>query len=259
VKGWLTDAIDQIALSEYLAKSAISCGQRFGLIAVDNAMEFMLIAYVEVYKRLVGGHRPGGIPKRDWQNKKRNFEDLLSYVCSLEPNLTKHEDDINRYHNLRNGLYHSGNPTTVSPTRVMKYAKLGREVLLILFSIGFARNEWEEHVGNVGLALVSPDISPRIRREVSFELEDDLVRYSTEGQPSAKQAICLALQGHGVLTGGYPDRDVLLKSVALSGYPLTRPVLTARLSDLRREGWIRKNALQLTAKGLRELQKDYLV
>lgn len=259
MRSWLIDAIDQIALGEYLARSSISCGQRFGLIAVDNAIEFMLIAYVEVYTRLVGGHKSGGISKRDWQNIKRNFEDLLSHVCNLEPNLKKHEDHINRYHNLRNGLYHSGNPTTVSPSRVVKYAKLGREVLSILFSIGFAQNEWEEHVGIVGAALVSSDICPRIRRAVSFELENDLVRYSTEGQPSAKEAICLSLQGYGVLTGGSPDRDALLRSVTLSGYPITQPVLTSRLSDLRRERWIRKRNLQLTAKGLREIRKKYLV
>ena len=64
MKSWLIDAIDQIALGEYLAESSISCGQRFGLIAVDNSIEFMLIAYVEVFKQIVGGHKRGGINKK---------------------------------------------------------------------------------------------------------------------------------------------------------------------------------------------------
>jgi hypothetical protein len=259
VKTWLLDAIDQIALGEYLASSPLSCGTRFGLIAVDNSVEFMLIAYVEAFKQLVGGHKAGGISKNEWRQIKRNFEDLLAKVCSLEPNLGQHQHDINRFHVLRNGLYHSGAPTTVSRSRVLEYSGLARDVLDILFSISFTEAEWDAYVSKVGETLVSGKSAANIRRSVSFELADDIVRFSTSDQPSAAKSVALSLYGFGVLVGKQPESQDLLRSVALSGYPMTRKVLSARVSDLRREGWIRKDRFQITAKGLRNLQKEYIL
>jgi len=114
MKDWLTEIVDQMALGEVLAESSLSCGQRFGLIAVDNAVEFMLIAYVEVHRQLVGGHKAGGISKRDWDDTKRQFPKLLSFVAAQEPNLQPLEAEISRYHDFRNGLYHTGTPVTTS-------------------------------------------------------------------------------------------------------------------------------------------------
>lgn len=259
MKGWLRDAIDQIALAEFLAGSSVSCGQRFGLIAVDNSVEFMLIAYVEVDKQIVGGHKPGGITKANWEQTKRGFEDLLSFVCSIEPNLTPLEKEIIRYHNLRNGVYHTGNPMTVSPSRVRKYSDLSREVLAILFSISFDEKEWDVLVSEVGSGLISSDQSPQIKRSVSYEKEETAIRYSTDRQPTAREAVLLASHGFMVLNGHPPERDQLKKSIALSGYPITSEVLSARVSDLRKNEQIRKSSLQVTAKGLKELQKTYLL
>jgi len=259
VRAWLRDPIDQIAIGEFLARSKISCGQRFALIAVDNSIEFMLIAYVEAYRQLVGGHKPGGIPKNEWRKIKGGFESLLSKICGLEPDLSQYEDEINRYHNLRNALYHSGSPTTVSSSRVMKYSKIARDVLSILFSIRFDKKEWEDYLSRIGCSLCSPASSPEIRRSVSYEQVNDLVRFSTDSQVSAKEAISLALHGFAILTGATPHRDSLLKSVAMSGYPITSKVLAARLSDLRKQRLIRKKHLQLTAKGLKVLQKKFIL
>ena len=259
MKSWLLDAIEQVALGEYLASSTLSCGTRFGLIAVDNSIEFMLIAYVEAFRQLVGGHKQGGIPKKRWVKVKRNFEDLLAEVCSLETKLGQHQDEINRFHGLRNDLYHSGTPTTVSPSRVLEYSELARDALDILFSISFTDAEWAAHVSKVGESLVSGKSAAKVRRSVSFELVNDIVRFSTSDQPPAAKSVALSVYGFGVLVGKQPERQDLLRSVAMSGYPLTKNVLSARVSDLRKEGWIRKDRLQITAKGLRNLQKEFLL
>jgi len=259
VRNWLQEVIDQIALGEFLASTSLSCGTRFGLIAIDNSIEFMLIAYVELDRQLVGGHKQGGIPKNDWARIKGGFEDLLDTVCGLEPNLRPHEAEINRFHKLRNGLYHSGTPTTVSASRVERYASLARDVLNILFSISFSSAEWQDHVARLTETLVSTSFSPKIRRSVSFDLVNDIVRFSTSDRPSAAKSIALAIYGYGVLVGTPPDREDLIRSVALSGYPMTREILSARISDLRKDGLIRKDRLQITAKGLRALQKEFLL
>jgi len=259
VKAWLFDATEQIVLGHYLASSRLSCGTRFGLIAVDNSIEFMLIAYVQVFRRLVGGHRPGGIPQNTWRQIKRNFEDLLAKVCSLEPNLAQHQDDINRFHDLRNGLYHSGIPTTVARSRVLEYSEIARGALDILFSISFTDAEWDAHVSKVGESLLSGKSAAKIRRSVSFELVNDIVRFSTPDTPSAAKSVALSIYGFGVLVGQQPEREELLRSVAISGYPMAKHVLNARISDLRKEGWIRKDRLQITGKGLTNLQKHFLL
>ena len=78
MKAWLEDIIDQIALGELLAASSLSCGTRFGLIAVDNAVECMLILYIESHKQMVGGYKAGGIKKPAWEKKllKRLVKEL---------------------------------------------------------------------------------------------------------------------------------------------------------------------------------------
>lgn len=107
MRSWLIEIIDQIALGEYLAQSDLSCGKRFGLIAIDNAVEFMLVAHVEINKRLIGSKQGRGIPKKDWEETKRNFPPLLAKLVELEPNLAPLEDEINRFHDFRNRLYHT--------------------------------------------------------------------------------------------------------------------------------------------------------
>ena len=71
MEDWLFEVIDQIALGQFLATTKLSCGQWFGLIAVDNAIEFMLIYYVEGYKQIVGKPPPLGITQKEWKEKKR--------------------------------------------------------------------------------------------------------------------------------------------------------------------------------------------
>ena len=259
MRQWLTEAIDQIALGEILAESSLGCGRRFGLIAVDNSIEFMLVAYIEVFRRLVGGQKPGGIKTKEWEKKKRYFADLLSIIVSKEPRLSQHEDEINRYHDLRNDLYHTGRPRTVAKFKVFSCAKLAREVLAILFSISYDEGEWNEVLDKTHAALGGISDSAPPRRSVNYEQADNGTRYLTQANPTAKEAISLVLYGFALQYGREPSRGELIESLALSGYPVARQVLNSRLYELRRDKLVRKASLSLTARGRSELAKQYIL
>jgi len=259
MKDWLLEGIDQIALGEVLAGSTISCGQRFGLIAVDNAVEFMLISYVEVHRQLVGGHKAGGITKKDWAETKDKFPKLLSLVVNLEPKLAALEAEIGRYHDFRNGLYHTGAPTTTSPQRVRKYSNLALKVLDTLFSIKLSATEWSDTLAAISTALSGGKTQPSVRREVAFEEANGIVKFNCGDTPNAKNAIALALHGFSFLKATPPDRKQLAKAMAMSGHPLSPSVIKARITDLRNSGWIQKNELIVTAKGRKQLRKSYIL
>lgn len=259
MKTWLAEIIDQIALGEFLANSKVSCGQRFGLIAVNNAVEFMLTAYVEVYKQLVGGHKPGGITKKDWDETKKHFPKLLSYVATLDPNLQPLVAEIIRYHEFRNSLYHSGTPVTTTSSRVAKYSKLAQEILAILFAIKLAPKEWDSILSIVESSLSSESPSHSVKRQVTYEKVDDLVKFTTSASPTALEAVAICLHGCSILTGAAPSRPCLVQSLARSGHPLSINVLNARLFDLKRNGWLQKKDLTLSAKGRKELGEKYLL
>ena len=259
MKEWLVEIIDQIALGEFLAGSNLSCGQRFGLIAVDNAVEFMMIAYVEIYRQLVGGHKPGGIPKRDWEQTKSSFPLLLQAVVALEPNLKPVEADISRYHDMRNDLYHSGTPLTTSATRVRKYVEIAKDVLQKLFAIKISSDEWDAILTAVAETLGGKDQVSGVRRQVTYELVEGLVKFSTTVSPPALEAIALCLQGFSILTSVSPSRPSLVQSLGRSGHPLAPDVVKARIHDMKKSSWLQKDDLVLSAKGRKELAKKYLI
>lgn len=259
MKSWLEEMIDQMALGEFLAHSKLSCGQRFGLIAVDNAVEFMLIAYVETYKQLVGGQKTGGITKKDWDDTKKFFPTLLSYIAKLEPNLEPHEKDIIRYHKFRNSLYHSGIPVTTTPGRVSKYSKVAQDVLRILFAITMTQKEWDAVLSQVGSSLSSESTSLSVKREVTYEIVDSLVKFKTSALSTALEDVAICLYGYSILIGTPPTRPSLVQSLSRSGHPLSADVVNARISDLKKKGWLQKGSLVLSTKGRKELSKNYLL
>jgi hypothetical protein len=259
MKDWLIEAIDQIALGEVLADSSVSCGQRFGLIAIDNAIEFMLIAYIELDRQLVGGHKPGGISKKDWDKTKRAFPTLLTFVSNLQPILGAREAEILRYHGFRSDLYHSGMPTTTSSERVHKYGSVARQVLEALFSLPITATEWTSKIQAVAKSLTKSDVADTFRRDVSFEEADDVIRFTCGEAPKAKFAVALAIHGFFKLKASPPDRKQLARILALSGQSLSNSIINARITDLRNSGWIQKKQLLLTGRARKQLEGQFIL
>lgn len=260
MKDWLVEIIDQIAIGEFLANSSLSCGQRFGLIAIDNAIEFMLIAYVEIHKQLVGGHKTGGVTKKDWDETKKHFPKLLNHVALQEANLQPMESEINRYHDFRNTLYHSGAPVTTASDRVNKYAKIAKEVMVVLFGIRISENEWNEVLNRIARMVSNSDISKTIKLQVTFEILDGgVIKFITNANPKATEVIGLCLYGYSSHSASKASKSLLIQSLSRSGYPLNQKVLNARLADLRNEGWLQNNQLILSGKGRKELAKKFIL
>jgi hypothetical protein len=219
----------------------------------------MMVCYVEVHRALVGKPAPLGVKKLAWREMKGSFHQLFGFVADREPGLRQHETDIKGFHEMRNGLYHSGLPLTVPRAEVLEAASLARDVQRILFGISYQADEWSEIVGKVGLAIAGDRASPTHRRSVSFELAEGLVRFSTEVDPSVKDAIGLVLHGHGILTGTQVSIEALAPSLRLNGIMAESKIINTRLAEMRRKGLVSKTRLDLTPTGLKDLKKRFIM
>lgn len=257
MKEWLSDAIEQIVLGDILANSNISFGRRFALIAIDNSVEYALICYVEVYKRLVGGHIAGGIPKNDWEKKKNHFDDLLTCVVSIEPKLATHKDDISRFHGIRNDLYHTGTPLTVNESTVASYSRIAKEALNILFSLNFDDNEWINYTGKVKDIFSNRTDTIATKDIVVFERMNGVIKYTTTLVPKTPTAILLIIHGYSLLEGREPSQDELVTSLKLSGISTSRAVSASRVAEMRAKGLIHSGKLALKEKGRKALSDKY--
>jgi hypothetical protein len=256
MKPWLKDVPDQLGLALLLSKGRISCGERIGLIVVDNAVEYMLVAYVESHRRIVGGGK--SISRRDWTEKKRNFEPLLEFVISQCSALSHYRDDILNFHELRNSVYHTGQPVSVKEEKVRDYAKLARDVFNILFGQNLTAELLEQTSLGIQAALArEPKVEPEPR--MAFEKADGRVHLKTNVHISNPDAICLVLYGFGREHERAPSSDELLCSLSGSGFTLTKDILSSRLYELRRKGRVSKNDFSLTSPGRKYVVETFRI
>lgn len=253
MKAWLRDIPDQLALALVVARSGISCGERIALIVVDNAVEYMLVAFIESHRRLVRK----AISKKDWDEKKRHFEPLLDFIVAHCPTLASHRDDILNFHELRNSLYHTGQPVSVNKQKVEDYLALARQTFEKLFGVSFKDNDVEQTASRIHTALLR-----ETRREtsatVTLKKENGFVRFETGAKPTNSDAICLVLYGFGREFLRPPSFNEVLESLRASGFSLTQKILSSRLYELRKKGWVRQDELALTSSGRKHLVKHYL-
>lgn len=250
---WIEDILDQLSTAHLLAHADISCGERLALIVVDNAVEYMCKTYIEVHKRLVTRI----ISRKDWEEKKKVFADMLDFVAGQEPSLQPHLNTINGFHGVRNNLYHGGQPATVKPATVDAYDKVARIALGILLGVTEDESSRDERISRIHRALLG-EAKKEIKAGVTFESVNNAIRFTTVGNITASDAILLVLHGFSQQKGNIPTREQLEESLSLSGHSLDRRVLNARLSDLRRSKLVRKKELALTAAGRNQLHQKYL-
>lgn len=246
MKPWLQDVPEQLALALLLAKGSIGCGERIGLIVADNAVEYMMVAYVESHRRLVG---PGkAITRKEWNEKKRYFESLVDFVSADCAGLTDQKNDILNFHELRNSLYHTGQPVSVKGRRVREYADLAKSVFNILFTQNLTLGQLD-HIASQNQAALAPAVSANASSPVVFEKVDSSVRLKTGVSSSTPDAICLLLYGFTRETSRTPSFRELKDSLARSGLMLGQQVLSSRLYELRKRGFVSSKDLSLTVRG----------
>jgi hypothetical protein len=254
---WLADAIEQICLGDLLAETKEGFGRRFAMIAIDNSIEYALISYVEVFKRLVGGHIPGGIEQKAWIEKRRYFEQMLDYVASKEPGLSKYVDNIKRFHRMRDDLYHSGTPLTVNESTVKEYSEIAKRVLELLFSINYGDNEWRGKLDQVRRLIVGDTKAVENKDVITFERAAGVVKYSTSLTIKTPSAIRFILHGYALVEGREPTSDEVERSLRLSGNTASKEVIASRIAEMRAKGLIYSGRFSLKEKGRKDLREKY--
>ena len=254
MKPWIEDILDQLNTAHILAHAGISCGERLAMIIVDNAVEYMCKTYVEVHRRRLV---PKVIKRKDLNTIKENFSELLEFVANQEPRLQPHVSDINSYHSVRNGLYHGGQPITVKVPTVDDYSRIATTVLEVLIGVTENQQDRDRRITVIHTALLG-EAKKEIKAGVEFESVNDAVRFSTKVNVPLRDAICLVLLGFAKEVGSPPTLEQLESSLALSAYTPTRQTISSRLSELRKEGFVRKDHNALTDRGSKNLLNKYL-
>lgn len=257
---WLKEIIDQMVLGELPASTSISCGTRFALIAMDNAMEYMLIAYITLVRQVIGGQGPEHITLKEWNEISRAFDRLLGRVVKLCPELADEQAEILRKHSLRNDLYHSGLPITVNPSHVRHYLDTGKTALRKLFAITLTDEEWAARVASLGRALESGKPPAPAALSVIYEsIDDGSICFTTPGTPTHHQAIGIVLTGLAKRGNISPDYATVLTSLQRSGLALSYHAFTSRIAEMRRKGWLQKERLALSAQARKDLAKHFQI
>jgi hypothetical protein len=252
VRDWLEDIFDQLSLAELLGRSQPGVGQRLGLIIVDNGVEYMLVAYIEVFKGLSGRRAPKG-----WEDIKRSFRKLLDCVATHEAKLAPLSDEIMRYHNFRNELYHTGTPKTTTTERVLHYRDLARTVLASLFNTQLTEEDWGTRLDSIRDRIVETT-REQVKAGVTFSVRPDAVSFKTHATLTSAQAICLALDGFSKEFARDPSRDEIARCMSVSGQGLGYTSVSSRLAELRRQGLVAKGKLALTTKGRKRIRAKFI-
>ena len=81
MSGWKDDVVEQLAISQFLLQSKAETAERLSMIIVDNAVEYLLKAYVEVEINGVGSGAGKVVRRQDWENNIRpSFDKLLDLI-----------------------------------------------------------------------------------------------------------------------------------------------------------------------------------
>lgn len=102
------------------------------MISVDNAVELAVKTYLELPERAYGSKGPS---RRDLEAAIESFPSLLDLLNQRAGARLTGVDpgDVERYHRLRNQLYHSGNGITVERARVEAYFQIALTLFENLF------------------------------------------------------------------------------------------------------------------------------
>lgn len=93
--------------------------RRLSMISIDNALELAVKTYISRNLRVLN------IKRKDYDNIKRDFSKLLSFILKIAPLKINEQElsSIEHYHELRNNLYHEGIGMSVNKEIVKSYSE----------------------------------------------------------------------------------------------------------------------------------------
>lgn len=252
---WLDDLVEQIATSMVLTECGTETGKRLAFIIVDNAVEFLMKAFVESEARIVGHGKP--ISKKDWENKKHYFEQVLDVVYG-HFTITASRTDILAYHDVRNDLYHQGKPLSANSTAISSYTTLLKIMLKDLHGFDMKSDDWIKRALLVSKKIAHEETISS-KKVIKYVNQNGLLRFETDLDLKDTLAICHAIYEYSIHNGREPNIDDIELILAMSGHPLERNVIQKRISHLRNNGKLIKTKRMLTSNAVRELKKSFAI
>ena len=253
IKIWLKEIMEQVAVAKILNESGIDSGSRLALIVVDNSVEFALKFYVE-NNELTTKHV---LTKDQLQKIETSFPTVLDAVIGYAK-IDIDKGDFISYHNTRNDLYHRGKPVTVMPKYVDDYIEKAKDIFKKLFNFELKQMEWDKIINDIRKSFLEKK-KIQIKETVEFEKVDSLIRMKTYAKIKNTESIMLIIFG---FLGNYarpPTSEELKKSLMISGQTIPDNILGARITELRRSGYIERDRLLLKGKAQNKLRKRFLI
>lgn len=133
IKPWTTGPKELLDHAKVHLQEDSDFDRRIALISADNAVELMMIAYIEQPKRYSGVQ----ISRRRIDDAKSSFPSLLDAMEEFASDRLDGIDlsEIEWYHRLRNQLYHGGVGLTVETQKVQVYLQLAINLFDSLFGL----------------------------------------------------------------------------------------------------------------------------
>ncbi len=251
---WLDDLLEQIAAAIALADSGTETGKRLSFIIVDNAVEFLMKAYVESESQLVGFGKK--ISKPDWENKKKYFEQVLDVVFS-NFTITASKIDILSYHDVRNKLYHEGKPLSVSPKIIPKYIGELKTLLNDLHKFKMSDDQWRKRAYDVSQMIAQKEA--QTKTVITYSNEAGQTRFKTDVTMKDTEAIMHAIHAFSHYFGTGPSLDEIEAILTRSGQATEKSVICKRLDHLKSSKMILKSKILLDPKAVEKLRKKYAI
>jgi hypothetical protein len=249
---WLNDLVEQIATSMILAESGTDTNKRLSLIIVDNAFEFLMVAYVELEAQLVGKT----ITNKDWEQRKRDFEQVLDFVYS-QFNITASKTDILAYHKLRNKLYHDGKPFSINEEKISEYATLLKTMLFDLQKYKLDDDHWRKIAHNLFKKIAQKEAQTKI--VITYSNENGQTRFITDATMKDTEAIMHTINAYSHYFSGEPSFVEVEGILIRSHHALEKSVISKRLDHLRTEKKMLKTKRLLDPKAVETLRKKFAI
>jgi hypothetical protein len=222
---------------------------------VDNAVEFLMKAYVENETQLIGSGK--AIKKQDWDDMKQNFKKVLEFVFKQFPSITASMTDIWSYHSLRNDLYHGAKPLTVQPKQVANYVEQFKMLLNDLQKFKLSDDQWRKKAYDVSLMIAQQEAHKKI--VITYSNISGQTRFKADIVMKDTEAIMHAIHAYSHYFGKGPTLNEIEEILTRSSQPTERSVISKRLDHLKSKKMILKSKTELDPKAIEKLRKKYAI
>ncbi|MEM4544338.1 MAG: hypothetical protein QXE61_04500 [Nitrososphaerota archaeon] len=251
---WREEILEQLTLARLLSeKSGLISGRRISLILVDNIVEYILKLYCSKFVNVE-------LSRKQWEELRSSFPRLIKFVMDKIKDQEINWDDLKRYHTTRNTLYHEPFlPLTVDAHVIKKYTEIALNLVRKLLDQVIEMkelNSWESKINHV---LTSRKLYKSAIKIV--KLPDGLVKIIYHGKITLTDGIKLVIYGFASEIGRPPNNSELHSSLLVSGFQIDKKTLNVRLSEMRRDGILRKKCrlLILTEKATKSLKEKFFI